>query len=223
MSSTGSASSVSGMERVITAIETYTRGKGRVSVYINDRFAFVLYKGELSKYDLEVGTVMTDELYERIMTETVYVRAKKRGMNLLKSMDRTEADIRGKLSEGGYPPDAVDEAIEYLRSYKYIDDMRYASEYIRFKSSSMSRKQIGVKLAGKGIDRETVEAAFARYEADSGEDTGETEKKLIEKLIRKKYPDGVCDISYEDRQKLFAYLYGKGFSISSIEEVYSSL
>jgi regulatory protein len=144
-------------------------------------------------------------------------------MNLLKSMDRTEADIRGRLSESGYPPEAVDEAIEYLRSYKYIDDMRYASEYIRFKSSSMSRKQIEVKLAGKGIDRETVEAAFGRYEAESGEDTCETEKKLIEKLIRKKYPDGVSDISYEDRQKLFAYLYGKGFSIASIEEVYGSI
>ena len=214
---------VAGMERVITAIETHPRGKGRVSVYINDRFAFVLYKGELSKYDLEAGMVMTDDLYERIMTETVYVRAKKRGMNLLRNMDRTESDVRMKLSEGGYPPDAVDAAIDYLRSYRYIDDMRYASEYIRFRSASMSRKQIEMKLAGKGVARDTIEAAFEQYEAENGTDTGETEKKLIQKLINKRYPNGVGDISYEDRQKLFSYLYGKGFSFSVIEEVYGSL
>lgn len=218
-----SGSSPVGSDMIVTAIEPYPKGKGRVSIYLNDRFAFVLYKGELSTYDLDVGTVMTDELYERIMTEILFVRAKKRGMNLLKTMDRTEADVRRRLSEGGYPPEAVETAVEYLKSYHYIDDLRYAEQYISFKSSSMSRKQIGNKLAGKGIHKDIIEAAFGRYEAESGEDGSESEKKLIKKLIRKKYPGDLDTISYEDRQKLFAYLYGKGFSISMIEEVYFSL
>lgn len=211
------------MQRVITAIEEYNRGKGRVAVYLNDRFAFVLYRGELSKYGLETGTVMTDDLYERIMDETVYVRAKKRGLNLLKSMDRTEADIRRKLADGGYQPDAVDVAVEYLKSYGYIDDARYSMEFIRFKTGSLSRKQITSKLSAKGVDSATIEAAFARYSEDEGTDTEETEKQLIGKLIMKRCPQGVSDLSYEDRQKLFSYLYGRGFAISAIEDVYHTL
>lgn len=207
----------------VTQIVPYPKGKGRVSVYLNDKFAFVLYKGELSQYDLEVGKCVDDELYGRIMNETVYLRAKKRGMNLLKSMDRTEADVRRKLSEGGYPEDAIDVAIEYLKSYHYIDDSRYASEYIRFKSSSMSRKRIIAKLTEKGVSQSVVSEAFCRYEEENGDSGDNNERELIRKLIIKRFPTGVSNIDYNSRQRLFAYLYGKGFSVSMIEEVYSSL
>lgn len=207
----------------VTGVEAYPKGKGRVSVYMNDEFAFVLYKGELSKYGLEIGRDINDELYEKIMHETIYPRAKKRGMNLLKSMDRTEADVRRKLSEGGYPADAVDVAVDYLKSYHYIDDSRYASEYIRFKSSSMSRKQIIAKLTEKGVSKAVIGASYDAYEEENGDSASNSERELIKKLINKRCPDGVSGIDYNARQKLFAYLYGKGFSISLIEEVYSSL
>ena len=74
--------------RTVTAIEPYPKGKG-YAVYINDEFAFVLYKGELSKYHLSAGDDIDDEQYERI-SAALTLRAKKRGMNLLKTMDRTE-------------------------------------------------------------------------------------------------------------------------------------
>lgn len=207
----------------VTGIEPYSNGKGRVAVYLNDKFAFVLYKGELSQYGLNVGKIVDDELYDRIMSETLYPRARKRAMNLLKSMDRTEADVRRKLSEGGYPSDAVDVAVDYLKSYHYIDDGRYASEYIRFKSSAMSRKQIIAKLIEKGVPKAVILESYDAFEEENGESANSSERELVEKLIKKRFPNGVSDIDYNAKQKLFAYLYGKGFSISLIEEVYSSL
>ncbi len=207
----------------VTGIEPYPKGKGRVSVYLNDEFAFVLYKGELSQYDLDIGKNVNDELYDRIMSETLYPRAKKRAMSLLKTMDRTEADVRRKLSEGGYPSDAVDVAVDYLKSYHYIDDSRYAAEYIRFKSSSMSRKQIIAKLTEKGVPKAVILESYDAFEEENGESANSSERELVEKLIKKRHPNGVGDIDYNSKQKLFAYLYGKGFSISLIEEVYSSL
>ncbi len=206
------------MDMTVTQIEPYPKGKGRVSVYLNDKFAFVLYKGELSQYGLEIGTTVDDRLYERILNETLFKRARKRGMNLLQKLDRTEADIRRKLSEGGYPQVAVDDAVEYLRSYRYIDDERYASEYIRCKSSSMSRKQIAMKLREKGIDKEVTEAAFARYDEELNEDGENAEYELLIKLIHKRCPQGVESLDHAGRQKLYAYLYNKGFSVSDIDK-----
>ena len=206
------------MDMTVTAIEPYPKGKGRVSVYLNDKFAFVLYRGELSQYGLEVGQTVDDDLYDRILNETIILRAKKRGMNLLQSMDRTEADVRRKLSDGGYPPEAVDAAIEYLRSFHYIDDMRYAEDYVRFKSHSFSRKQIMMKLAEKGIGKDICEAAFAKYDEENGLEAGDVQKELIRKLISKRCPKGISDLDYEERRKLYSYLYGKGFSISDIDD-----
>ena len=134
-------------------------------------------------------------------------------------MDRTEADVRNKLRDGGYPEEAVDDAIEYLRSFKYIDDMRYAGEYIRCKSTSMSRKQIISKLSQKGVDKSVIEEAFAGYDEEAGPDNEGTELGLIRKLIMKRCPGGVADLDYNGKQKLYAYLYSKGFSVSDIETV----
>ena len=206
-------------EMIVTAVEPYNKGKGRVAISLNDGFAFVLYKGELSQYGLDVGSKVDEALYERILKETLFPRARKRGMNLLKTMDRTEADVRRKLSEGGYPPEAVDDAIAYLASYHYIDDSRYASEYIRCKVSSMSRRQIASKLSEKGIDKTVIENAFISYDEENGIDPEEGERELIEKLIRKRCPQGTDSLDYNARQKLCAYLYGKGFSMSAIGSV----
>ncbi len=202
----------------VTKLEPYPKGKGRVSVYLNDKFAFVLYKGELSQYGIEEGTQINDELYERILDETLIPRAKKRGMNLLMNMDRTEADMRRKLGDGGYPAEAVDAAIDFLISFHYIDDLRYAGEYIRFKSSSMSRRQMSVKLSEKGVDKDIIEKAFLQFEEESGSDPEETERQLVQKLVAKRHPEGVENLDNTEKQKLRAYLFRKGFSMSAIEE-----
>lgn len=201
----------------VTCIEPFYKGKGRVAIYLNNEFAFVLYKGELLEYSIIEGMDLDDSLYNKILEEKLYTRAKKRGMNLLKTMDRTESDVRRKLCDSGYPVEAVDVAIDYLKSYHYIDDMRYARNYIHFKSNSMSRKQIANKLSEKGISRTIIELSFSEIE-----DTEETsERELIHKLMVKKVHCNFRDITYEEKQKLFAYLYNKGFKISDIEAVYS--
>ena len=128
--------------------------------------------------------------------------------------------MRRRLSEA-YPPEAVDNAIQYVKSFGYIDDRRYAEEYIRCKTERTSRKQIRSKLMEKGIDREVIEAAFESYDEEMGEEPAD--RQLIRKLIIKRCPAGVSGLEYNDRQKLFAYLYAKGFSIPDIEAVYSEL
>ena len=60
---------------------------------------------------------------------------------------------------------------------------------------------------------EAVEEAF---EEGSIDENGEEE--LIEKLIRKKYPDGILP-DETAKNKLFAYLYRRGFAVRDVEKV----
>lgn len=197
-------------------IEPFSRGKGRVTVYLDDGFSFVLYKGELSQYDLFEGKELNEEDYNRILLEVIIPRAKKRGMNLLQKMDRTEADVRGKLAEGGYPIEAIDASIAYLKSFHYIDDLRYAEDYIRFKSNNKSRKAIIQKLNEKGIAKNIIDEAINNFYEEEGQ-----ELELIRKLMLKKCKDNISALEYSEKQKLFSYLYQKGFSIYDIEKVYN--
>ena len=124
----------------VTKIEAVTKTKFKIE--IDEEFAFVLYKGELSQYGIRVEEEITEEIYHRIRKEVVLKRAKLRAMHLLTDMARTEAGLRQKLKQAMYPEDIVEEALQYVQSFGYLDDGRYAENYILSKKSSKSRREI---------------------------------------------------------------------------------
>lgn len=194
------------MESIITAIEEYHKSKYKI--FINDEFAFVLYKGELRRYGIKKGIPMTEELYHELVDQVLTKRAKLRAMHLLEKNDRTEADVRRKLRDNLYPQAAIDAAVTYVMNYHYIDDERYAQNYIHYKSSTSSKNEIKQTLLRRGIRKDIVEEALSISEID--------ETNLIMKLIQKRCKEPQM-ISYEEKQKLFGYLYRKGFHFDQIE------
>ena len=186
--------------------------KKRVKIFLDEEFAFVLYKGELCDYGIEQGKELNAEHYIEI-TETLLVkRGKLRCMNLLQKKDYTEWQLRQKLSDGAYPQAVIDEAIAYVKSYHYIDDYRYVKQYINCYSATKSRKQIEFDLIKKGIKKEIMKEVFSDM-ADNGELTDETE--LIKRILDKRgYVSDEAD--WQKKQKMFAYLCNKGFSVEQI-------
>ena len=61
---------------VITSIEELD--KSRVKVYIDEQFAFVLYKGELRSMGLKQNSAITEHQLFQITSEILPKRAKKR-------------------------------------------------------------------------------------------------------------------------------------------------
>ena len=96
--------------------------KSRSKVYIDQEFAFVLYKGELRLYKLREGQEISEVTYQTIMNEVLPKRAKLRAMNLLQSRDYTTAKLRQKLKQGLYPDAVIEQALDYVASYHYTDD-----------------------------------------------------------------------------------------------------
>ena len=86
---------------------------------------------------------MTD--HSDILAEVIK-EAEKKALRLLTVSDRTEYQLREKLREGDFPPEAIDAAVEYVRSYHYIDDGRYAEIFIRSKRSEKSIYEIRMEL-----------------------------------------------------------------------------
>lgn len=200
-------------EYIVTGISDINKKKKKI--FINYEIAFSLYNSEIRKYEIELDKPISQEIYNEIVDELLPKRAKLRAMNLLVSRDLTEYTLREKLKEGFYPESVIDIAINYVKSYGYIDDRRYIENYILAKSNTKSKFQITSSLLLKGIHRDMIANVYEEINKDNN---NETERLLIEKLIYKKIKDINC-ITMQEKTKLVAYLLRKGFQIELINSI----
>lgn len=145
----------------------------------------------------------------------IYEKAKLRAMHLLERADRTERGLRQKLL-ANYPEEVVEEAIAYVKSFGYINDRRYAENYIRFRAQSKSRVQILQELQRKGVSRETALAAWEEVSSTEEMD----ERSLIRSLVLKQYPSS-STLDEGQMRRLQGYLARRGFSWEDISAVLS--
>lgn len=203
----------------VTDIKEYKKGK--YEIYLNDEFAFILYNGELKEYGITKGCEVKDTVISDITDNVLTKRAKKRAMNLLLKGDMTESKLREKLLSNKYPLPVIDRAVDYVKSYNYIDDRRYAMSFIANKSGSYSKNTIRCKLIERGIQKDVIDSCIEEYYIND-ELNFNVERDLIKKLILKKCAN-VAALEYTDRQKLIASVMRKGFSFYDVESVMSNL
>lgn len=191
--------------------EVIPREKGKTSIRFDNGMEVLLYKGEVRKLGLQEQTVISREKYDEIIYEILGTRAKKRAMFLLERMDRTEHQLRDKLMQNGYPAVCVDLAIDYVKKYHYIDDLRYATNYISYQQKRKSRQKLKIDLLTKGIDKNVIEQAL-----DEAFDSDE-QIKIRQLLEKKHYDPKECD--RKEKQKTYQYLMRRGFKGSDILHV----
>lgn len=174
--------------------------------------SFVLYKGELCRYGIAENQELPRETYRELMEELLPRRAKLRAMNLLKSRDYTEKQLEDKLRDGGYPEPVVQQAIEYVKAFRYIDDLRYAESYLKTFSGRKSLRRMEQELQQKGISRSVLEQAIDSWQQQDG---GQDELQMAYRLLEKKHYDRE-NCSLKEKQKLYSFLMYKGFSAEVI-------
>ena len=135
-------------------------------------------------------------------------KSAEKAMSLLLFQDRTEKELEHRLLQNGFSEDAVAGTMDYVKEYGYIDDARYAANFIMLKGESKSKKEIEYKLKQKGVDSDIIYEAFREL-------TGDT--KALKNAIRLRLRGGGKEISDErKKQKLIAYLVRRGFDIHDI-------
>ena len=190
---------------IVTKLEPFG---SRVKIYINNDFAFVLYKGEISKYGLKEGQEIPSNTYSVIMNK-LFDRGKEHALYMLDKSYKTKRYVMDKLKAGLYPESIIDKVVSFLEEINLINDLRYAEMYIDYKRASKSKKQIIQDLYVKGVDKKLIDQVF---EESDFSDT-ESLKKYIEKR-KNKY-----DLSdRKDIQKFYSYLVSKGYSYGDVKD-----
>ena len=203
--------------------------KTRRWIYIEGEERFWLYRKDITELHLEEKQIISDAFFETMIQDKVLLYAKKKALELLERMDRSEAELRAKLLQRDFSEQIVSEAIAYTKKFHYLDDLRFASNFISMRSSSKSKKQICYSLAQKGVSKEIIEEAYSEFLLRHKEEQqwlGKEEEAEVEnpevfaiqKIVKRKGKP-IGDYTKEELMKLTASLYRKGFSSANIRKV----
>lgn len=185
--------------------------KKRRKVYIDGQYAFPLYLSELRKYNIEAGTTLEESVYDDICS-LLMRRVRERILYLIADYDRSEQNIRQKISMAGYRGSFVDDAIDSLKEYGYIDDLRFARYYAESMRDTKGRSAFAISrsLYEKGISRDVIDTVMGELDIDE-------EAQILKALSSRGYnEDNIREIDDKERHKLISFLMRKGFSYDLI-------
>lgn len=196
----------------VTKIEAVPNSKNKYKIYVDEQFAFVLYKGELSRYRLEAGNEIEDMVYGNIMEQVIFKRAKLRALHLLNAMGRTEKQLRQKLKENDYTEEIIERTLQYVKSFGYVNDFEYARSFILNRKDKKSRKELYLQLSQKGVSSDVLDEIFEECYDDSS-----AREAISIILQKKKYNPETA--TPKDTQKILSYLTRKGFSYEDVRQL----
>lgn len=130
--------------------------------------------------------------------------------DLLAMSEQSSKSLRQKLLARKYTAEEVDDAIEKLQKYNYLNDEEFCKRQfeIFYSAGKLSVRQICVKLIQRGFDKNFVEKLIPDdvYEHEFNAASNALEKKFT----RQDFED--AKELYKFKTKLWQHLASKGFS-----------
>lgn len=128
-------------------------------------------------------------------------------IHLLSVRDYTTREIESKLRKAEYSDEIIEEVICYGIEKHYLDDARYAEDYIRIRKDTKSIRQLKYQLSMKGIPD------FILDEIEEQDD----KEELMRKICR--YREKKSGTDYERDAKTYQYFVRKGYNSGIIKEL----
>ena len=166
----------------------------------------------LREHRLKIGQVFDEDEYIEETAKTAYQKALQRAVWLLSRRDYTEQQIRKKLDDAAFRPEIYQRVCDYLKAKHYLDDARYAENFIMRRKSKSGSRKLSMDLRYKGIERETAQTAL---EGLSQEEEIEAACKLAAKYLSTKTLE-----PQEAFRKCAAYLARRGYSWDTVKAAY---
>ena len=196
--------------------------KKRKKLILNEgEEVLLLYRSELKDARLSEGDTIREEEWDRLLQEVLIPRGKKKALYYLKDSDKSRSQVREKLRQGFYPKEAVEAVMDFLEQHHFVDDRRFAEQYILSVKGKKSGREILYKLLEKGVPEQAARELLE--ELIPGQEEAEACRKALKsRLGGKNAPDRLQELPYQEKQKICAALYRRGFSREAVEQAFAS-
>ena len=166
----------------------FKSGRGnKIHIHIDGEYRmtadsdFVSSLGYTENYDINEEELA---VLERAVSSR---RAFNKATDLLSRRDHGEKELLIKLRQKGFKEEA-EEAIEKLKYYGYIDDRRFAENYVKelIRIKHYGKRRVEQELYRKGIDREIISEVLEAAEFPESELVSLIERKYYRYLTDEK-------------------------------------
>lgn len=190
------------MAKKITALKVQKKNPDRISVYLDDEYAFGLYR--IVAAWLSVGQELSDEKIRQLEQAESGEKAYQRALNFLSYRVRTEAEIRRNLTKHETPEEVIEDVLERLRRNHLYDDVAFAKAWVENRSEfrPRGRRALSSELYQKGVDREIIDEVL--QDIDESKLAYQAAQKNARKYRKYEWPDF--------RKKLLGFLARRGFN-----------
>ena len=194
---------------VIVKLEKKPRYKNVYYVYFDNGERIEVFDEFLIIYHLKVGVELSEDKIKQIqflsqekIGQQYCVQTLARGM-------KTKKELTQKLKEKGIcNNEVINKILSKISSYGYLDDEKFAQNYISMQKNRMGTNKIKFELEQKGVDYKTINKYISQIENEE-----EVALLLAQKYMRNK------ENSYKNKTKLYSHLVSKGFTYEIISKV----
>ncbi len=201
----------------ITKLERQKHKNSRVSVFVDDEYAFSLTDETVVEYGIFVGADVNEFPLEEIYKKDRYKQALSSAFMTLSHSAKSDKQLRDALLKKEFDEITINSVIDRLKELNYIDDFRFAKSFAE-SSTTSGVNAIRYKLKSKGISDEIINSVLENVDDD------EQLIKAVE-IIKKQLPKYSKYEIYEQKRKINDFLYRKGYQWevikSAIDKVFS--
>lgn len=196
---------------IVSAVEPQKKNKDRYNVYVDGEYAASLGAEALVTFGIREGAAVNRNALKEAVHRDNAQYAFDTAAGLLAHKMRTRAELGQRLAERGIDEAAAHEALDKLAAYGYVDDEKFAGEYVRsaVQTGRWGRKAVAYRLKEKGLSQSVIDAALGEY---TEEDERRIARRQMEAAARRL--KGVE--ARRQRQRIYAALARHGFDYDVI-------
>ena len=185
------------------------KGKSKLfSVFADGVFVCSLDEYSIYKHQLKENVEIEKHMLEEIQSESMESAAFSQAVELLSKTMKTEKQLNDYLVGKGYLNKIVNDVVEKLKNYGYINDEYYAESFIKQKEHSCGKFKLKQQLKLKGISEDVINKQLEQIEPQE-----EVLLLIAQKFLRNK------ELNPNTFSKLSRHLASKGFGWEEINEV----
>ena len=198
---------------MIVTLEKQQKKENRFNLFLDGEFYSGLNLDQVVKYNLKNGLDIDKQKIDEIVLESEVFYAFNKVLKYISKAMKTEYDLRVYLKQKSFNDEVIENTINKLKLYNYVNDEIYVKNYIQTYKNKFGENKIKQNLKNKKIDEELIEKhlIFDEYDVLNN----------IKKEILKQTKNKVMEIKL--KQKIYRNLVFKGYSFEQIKKAFNLL
>jgi regulatory protein len=208
------------MELKIEKVSKHEKKKNKYVILLEDGSSHELNSETLLKFGLRSGDVIDEKRLSDIFLQGNLLEAKNSSLRLLAKRMRSEQELVDRLKLKKYDDTIVDLTIQELKRMNLINDTDFVERYINdciSLNKPYGKFALSHKLLKLGLNKDLISEKLSTMICEEDETT------LALALARKKMSTLSKYDNQKKKQRIAAFLAGRGFKWETIRKIFNDL